>query len=205
MNNPARMLLALILGSFLSCNFSAQEQKNIAEERVEKLEKAALDENWVIALANATPLPEKELLTFLPKKLLDLPLGKSVPDRLSAVRGTYSKDLDPNHKSTSISLVIVDGAGDVGLGHMNTTYNLLKSDVFEDFGDSWGKTSSYKGIRVLVKEKTTKGDGSIPPRKISEVEFIKDKRFHILLAGNHMDSETLLKAAEEVQALSFSK
>lgn len=205
MNNLNRMLLALILAIFLSCNFSAQEQKDITEEQAEKSEMPVVNENWVMALANVTSLPENEFLTLLPQRLLGLPLGKSVPDKLSAVRGTYSKDLKPNYKSTSISLVIVDGAGDVGLEHMNTIYNLLKSDLFEDFGDSWGKTTSYKGMRVLVKDKTTKGYGSIPPRKTSEVEFIKDNRFHILLGGNHMDSKTLLKAAEEVHALAFPK
>ncbi len=205
MNNPNRILLALILAIFLSCNFSAQEQKNTPEEQTEKSEKPVVNENWVTVLANLTPLPENEFLTFLPQRLLGLPLRKSVPDKLSAVRGTYSNDIRPNYKSTSISLVVVDGAGDVGSEHMNTTYNLLENDLFEDFGDSWGKTTSYKGMRVLVKEKTTKSYGSIPPRKTSEVEFIKDNRFHILLSGNHMDSETLFKAAEEVQALSFPK
>lgn len=60
-------------------------------------------------------------------------------------------------------------------------------------------------MRVLVKEKTTKGYGSIPPIKISEVEFFKENRFNILLAGKDMDSKTILKVAEEIQARTFLK
>ena len=197
------MLLTVLLAGFLSGVSSAQEPNQTVKTDGKIVEKATMDSDWVRALDKASPRSEKELLKWLPKTLFNLPLGSSGSVETDSVEAMYSNDKKPTIRSKSVSLKIFDGAGKIGLEHMASYYNILHSDVSQTYRNTWGKTMSYKGMRVMVKGRKTEGRGSLPSMEDSTVEYIKDNRYFIILQGNDMDSTTLLKTVEEIEARSF--
>jgi hypothetical protein len=194
-------LLALLFILNLSCQQTAEKYTKSVEEKVETFEKSAKDGEWLQKLAATKPYADHELLAKIPNQLVDLPLRGSNIVSPQTVGGTYSTSAETSHETANISVSIVDGAGDYAIGHVNQINRmlLLNVDNNESHAESqgWAKTLDYKGHRILLKEGIDKGV------QFSELQYIKDNRYHITLSGRRFDSNQLLQAKDELEKIIF--
>ena len=201
MKTSILMLFIILAVASLSCQQTAETYTKSVEEKVEKFEKSAKKGEWLQELAAKKPYTDGELLAKIPKQLAALPLRGSNIVSAQTVAGTYSNSLETSHETANISISIVDGAGDYAIGHVNQINRmlLLNVDNNESRGDSqgWAKTLDYKGHRILLKEGLDKGI------QFSELQYIKDKRYHITLSGRRFNSDKLLEALSELETIKF--
>ncbi len=196
-NHLPILLLQVCLIILFSCNQTAEKQSQSVEKKVEKIEKSAKEGSWLQELIATEALTEEVLLSKFPKNLAGLPLRSSGPFAPQTAIGTYSTSPDPNHETENIRIQIVDGAGNYGFGHLNAIHKMISMKVNNQETNGWAKTLDHNGNRILLKESIDKGIES------SQVEYIKDKRYHITLTGLRMKSEQLLNAMDDLEKTNF--
>tara|TARA_R110002072_G_scaffold260722_14_gene419323 strand:- start:3895 stop:4488 length:594 start_codon:yes stop_codon:yes gene_type:complete len=195
---PVLILMFLILIVLTSCQQAAEKHTKSVEEKVEKFEKSAKKEGtWLQELIATEAHTDEVLLSKLPKQLAGVPLRSSASPAAQTVAATYSLNANPNHETENISLTIIDGAGNYGFGHLNAIHKMISMEVNNQEANGWAKTQDHKGNRILLKESLDKGI------QFSELEYIKDNRYHITLSGRRYDSNKLLQAKEELEKLKF--
>lgn len=201
MKTPIFKLLIVLCVASLSCQQTAEKYTKSVEEKVETFEKSAKDDEWLQKLATIKPYTDQELLAKIPNQLVGLPLRGSNIVSPQTVGGTYSTSAETSHETANMSVSIVDGAGDYAIGHVNQIHRmlLLNVDNKESQAESqgWAKTLDYKGHRILLKEGIDKGI------QFSELEYIKDMRYHITLSGRKFNSDKLLEALSELETTKF--
>jgi hypothetical protein len=194
---PFLILLACTI-TLVSCKEGAEKNTESVEEKVEQFEEKDKDlGTWLQDLAGTTPNTGEELIAKLPKELIGMSLRSTGNPSSQTIAGTYSLDEDPNNKSTSISITVVDGAGSNGFQHVNAVYKLINQKVDFKSEEGWSKTYEYKGNQLLIKEQI---NTEIPR---SELEYIKDNRYHITLSGLRLKSDTLLEAMDDLEKTKF--
>lgn len=182
---------------FISCQQAADKQVKSLEEKVEKIEKSEKDGSWLQKLIAAKAHSEAELLAKFPKQLAEIPFRSSNAPAAQTAVGTYSLHANPNHQTENITITIVDGAGDYGFGHLNAIHKLIAMEINNQETNGWAKTKNHKGNRILLKEFIDKGI------QFSELEYIKNNRYHITLTGRKYDSNKLLQAKDDLEKIEF--
>ncbi|TPV35935.1 hypothetical protein FJ651_03175 [Paucihalobacter ruber] len=170
---------------------------------VDEFETSADNDAWLIKLSEQSALNAEELTKLFPAELQDMPLVGVESIGVQKVIGTYSKVPDPNYMSSTISVTIVDGAGTVGMPHVNAIFKELNTSTNTSFENGWAKTTMHNGQSVLVKEQTKTEKTGIQSTVTSSIDMIKNQRFHINLTGRHIPGNQLTKALDEVIQLSF--
>lgn len=191
------LLLPLSLLLLKACNQTAEKHTQSVEEKVEKFEKSAKDGSWLQKLIATEAHTEEVLMSKLPKQLAGVPLRSSASPAPQTVAGTYSLNPEPNHETENITLTIIDGAGNYGFGHLNAIHKMISMEVNNKETNGWAKTQDLNGNRILLKESIDKGI------QFSELEYIKDNRYHITLSGRGYESSKLLQAKEDLEKAKF--
>lgn len=197
MKKPIFKLLIVLFVVSLSCQQTAEKYTKTLEEKVETFEKSAKDGEWLQKLIATEPYTEDELLSKLPKQLTGFPLRSSNSPAAQTANGTYSTSDEPSHQTANITIRIIDGAGNYGFGHLNAIHKMISMEVNNQETNGWTRTQEHKGKRILLKEAT---DQDI---QFSELEYIKDNRYHITLNGRRFDSNQLLQAKDELEKIKF--
>lgn len=192
------LILLVCLITMVSCKEAAEKNTESVEEKVEQFEKKDKDlGTWLQDLAGTTPHTGEALIAKLPKELIGMPLRSTGSPSVQTIAGTYSLDEDPNNESTSISITVIDGAGTNGFQHVNAVYKLINQKVDYKSEEGWSKTYEHKGNQLLIKEQVIKDI------QRSELEYIKDNRYHITLSGRRLKSDVLLKAMDDLEKIRF--
>ncbi len=198
MKNPFLFLmLQVCLITLFSCNQTAEKHTKSVEKKVEKFEKSAKEGSWLQELIATQAHTEEELLSKLPMQLAGLSLRDSGSPAPQTASGTYSISPNPNHETENISIQIIDGAGNFGFGHLNAIHKMISMNVNNQQTNGWTKTLEHNGNRILLKEELFKGI------QMSELQYIKDNRYHITLGARRYDSKNLLQAKEDLEKLKF--
>lgn len=192
------LLLQICLITLVSCNQSAEKYTQSVEEKVEKFEKKDKDlGKWLQELSAINPHTSEELIAKLPKNLSGFPLRSAGEFGVQTINGSYSMDKETNNESTYLKITLTDGAGFNGFQHVNAIYRMISMEIDNKEKSVWAKTLNHKGNRILLKE------GLDKDTERSELEYIKDKRYHIILTGNRINSEQLLEAMDELEKVKF--
>jgi|GEM_PF-4989992 len=191
------LLLQLCFITTISCNQAAEKYTQSVEEKVERAEKSAEKSSWLQELIATEAHTEEELLSKFPKQLTGLPLRSSASPAAQTAAGSYSTSPETSHETQHITLKIVDGAGNYGFGHVNAIHKMISMNVNNQETNNWAKTLEHKGVRILLKEEFNKGV------QFSELQYIKDNRYHITLTGRRFNSDKLLEAMTELEKIKF--
>lgn len=194
---PVLIIMLPILIVLISCQKAAEKHTKSVEEKVAKFEKSTKDGSWLQKLIATEAHSEAVLLSKLPTQLVGVPLRSSASSATQTASGTYSLNPEPNHETENITLTILDGAGSYGFGHLNAIYKMISMEVNNQEINGWAKTQEHKGVRILLKEELDQGI------QMSQLEYIKDNRYHITLSGRRYDSKKLIQAKEDLEKLKF--
>lgn len=194
---PIFLMLIFILFATSSCKQSSDKENNVFEEKIDELENSTKVGSWQQNLITTEPLQIDQLKAKLPKQLAGLPLRSSDSPAAQTVVGTYSLSADPNHETENITVQILDGAGNYGFGHVNAVLKMISMEVNNKGDNNWAKTLDHQGVRILLKEERVKDI------QFSELQYIKQNRYHISLTGRRLDSKKLLQAKTDLEKTNF--
>ncbi len=194
---PIFLMLIFILFATSSCKQSSDEENNVFEEKIDELENSTKVGSWQQNLITTEPLQIDQLKAKLPKQLAGLPLRSSDSPAAQTVVGTYSVSTNPNHETENITVQILDGAGNYGFGHVNAVHKMISMEVNNKGDNNWAKTQDHQGVRILLKEERVKDI------QFSELQYIKQNRYHISLTGRRLDSKKLLQAKTDLEKTNF--
>ncbi|MFD2552101.1 hypothetical protein ACFSQP_09765 [Bizionia sediminis] len=194
---PIFLMLIFILLATSSCKQSSNKENNVFEEKMDELENSTKVGSWQQNLITTEPLQIDQLKAKLPKQLAGLPLRSSDSPAPQTVVGTYSVSTNPNHESENITVQILDGAGNYGFGHVNAVHKMISMEVNNKGDNYWAKTQDHQGVRMLLKEERVKDI------QFSELQYIKQNRYHIALTGRRLDSKKLLQAKTDLEKINF--
>ncbi len=194
---PIFLILISILFATSSCKQSSDEENNVFEEKIDALENSTKVGSWQQNLITTEPLQIDQLKAKLPKQLAGLPLRSSDSPAPQTVVGTYSVSTNPNHETENITVQILDGAGNYGFGHVNAVHKMISMEVNNKGDNNWAKTQDHQGVRILLKEERVKDI------QFSELQYIKQNRYHISLTGRRLDSKKLLQAKTDLEKTNF--
>ncbi|WP_370100922.1 hypothetical protein [Xanthomarina gelatinilytica] len=194
---PIFLMLIFILFATSSCKQSSDEENNVFEEKIDELENSTKVGSWQQNLITTEPLQIDQLKAKLPKQLAGLPLRSSDSPAAQTVVGTYSVSTNPNHETENITVKILDGAGNYGFGHVNAVHKMISMEVNNKGDNNWAKTQDHQGVRILLKEERVKDI------QFSELQYIKQNRYHISLTGRRLDSKKLLQAKTDLEKTNF--
>ncbi|EMQ94514.1 hypothetical protein D778_00467 [Xanthomarina gelatinilytica] len=194
---PIFLMLIFILFATSSCKQSSDEENNVFEEKIDELENSTKVGSWQQNLITTEPLQIDQLKAKLPKQLAGLPLRSSDSPAAQTVVGTYSVSTNPNHETENITVKILDGAGNYGFGHVNAVHKMISMEVNNKGDNNWAKTLDHQGVRILLKEERVKDI------QFSELQYIKQNRYHISLTGRRLDSKKLLQAKTDLEKTNF--
>ena len=194
---PIFLILISILFATSSCKQSSDEENNVFEEKIDALENSTKVGSWQQNLITTEPLQIDQLKAKLPKQLAGLPLRSSDSPAPQTVVGTYSVSTNPNHETENITVQILDGAGNYGFGHVNAVHKMISMEVNNKGDNNWAKTQDHQGARILLKEERVKDI------QFSELQYIKQNRYHISLTGRRLDSKKLLQAKTDLEKTNF--
>jgi hypothetical protein len=190
-------MLIFILFATSSCKQSSDKENNVFEEKIDELENSTKVGSWQQNLITTEPLQIDQLKAKLPKQLAGLPLRSSDSPAAQTVVGTYSVSTNPNHETENITVQILDGAGNYGFGHVNAVHKMISMEVNNKGDNNWAKTQDHQGVRMLLKEERVKDI------QFSELQYIKQNRYHISLTGRRLDSKKLLQAKTDLEKTNF--
>ena len=194
---PIFLMLIFILFATSSCKQSSDEENNVFEEKIDELENSTKVGSWQQNLITTEPLQIDQLKAKLPKQLAGLPLRSSDSPAAQTVVGTYSVSTNPNHETENITVQILDGAGNYGFGHVNAVHKMISMEGNNKGDNNWAKTQDHQGVRILLKEERVKDI------QFSELQYIKQNRYHISLTGRRLDSKKLLQAKTDLEKTNF--
>lgn len=194
---PIFLMLIFILFATSSCKQSSDKENNVFEEKIDELENSTKVGSWQQNLITTEPLQIDQLKAKLPKQLAGLPLRSSDSPAAQTVVGTYSVSTNPNHETENITVQILDGAGNYGFGHVNAVHKMISMEVNNKGDNNWAKTLDNQGVRILLKEERVKDI------QFSELQYIKQNRYHISLTGRRLDSKKLLQAKTDLEKTNF--
>lgn len=194
---PIFLMLIFILFATSSCKQSSDKENNVFEEKIDELENSTKVGSWQQNLITTEPLQIDQLKAKLPKQLAGLPLRSSDSPAAQTVVGTYSVSTNPNHETENITVKILDGAGNYGFGHVNAVHKMISMEVNNKGDNNWAKTLDHQGVRILLKEERVKDI------QFSELQYIKQNRYHISLTGRRLDSKKLLQAKTDLEKTNF--
>lgn len=194
---PIFLMLIFILFATSSCKQSSDKENNVFEEKIDELENSTKVGSWQQNLITTEPLQIDQLKAKLPKQLAGLPLRSSDSPAAQTVVGTYSVSTNPNHETENITVQILDGAGNYGFGHVNAVHKMISMEVNNKGDNNWAKTQDHQGVRILLKEERVKDI------QFSELQYIKQNRYHISLTGRRLDSKKLLQAKTDLEKTNF--
>lgn len=194
---PIFLMLIFILFATSSCKQSSDKENNVFEEKIDELENSTKVGSWQQNLITTEPLQIDQLKAKLPKQLAGLPLRSSDSPAAQTVVGTYSVSTNPNHETENITVKILDGAGNYGFGHVNAVHKMISMEVNNKGDNNWAKTLDNQGVRILLKEERVKDI------QFSELQYIKQNRYHISLTGRKLDSKKLLQAKTDLEKTNF--
>jgi|GEM_PF-663517 len=142
-------------------------------------------------LTDLTPLENDKLKAMLPQELLGTKRTEfSVGDgaaymKIKTAEATYKKSDD----SGSITLSIMDGAGEVGASVVALQYMALSVDSEKETSDGFEKNVEWNGHRAHLEQRK---DGD---EVDTELSYLVDDRFLVKLEGVNISVEDLQKAA----------
>lgn len=189
---PFSTVLLLALMSF-SCG---NDKGTILEEVSE--EKSNEEITWLMELMEKDLLPDEAYLQMIPNQLIGFPLRNSrLYPGLKGVYAVYSNSEDSDRPH--VVLQVIDGAGHHQFQHVNAVFKMLEMDLSESSEEIQASTMTYKGNRVLAKSILKKDQDKMD----SEIEFIKDQRYHVTLTGHNLALDKLFAAVDVVEGHDF--
>lgn len=185
-----------------SCNnaTSKKENETLKVENVVQTKDNYKSGKWLEELPSKTPLTFNELEDLLPESLLRRPLIKVMDDTKngrSAIRGQYSSDKEPTKESEVITFYVMDGAGDSGYKGLQSVFSMLKFPTNKDDGTKILKITDWENKRLLVRQNLLKETWT------SDLEFIKNLRFHFKIQGKNLKLEDIRESAINLEGLNF--
>lgn len=194
---------ALCLASLNSCNTATAEgQTNPVKETAKKTEKQWQDDEWLDELKGKTPLSYEALEALLPKTLKGMPLVKMQDDSKngrSGIKATYSMVEEPDLKTRQLQLFYMDGAGEAGYKHLKGTHAMLKLPMDKEEEVKILKVYERNNQRILIRQRMVK------EIMVSEMEAIKDYRYHIKMIARDFPVNDLYEALDDIEKLEFPK
>jgi len=200
--NKATLFALFFFIALVSCNETVKENEEGTEQTEEISKKIEINGNWLQTLASKEPLSIKQLEEVPPAILKNLPKVKSseVPSQgATSILVTYSNDNEPDLSSTKIELGIIDGAGERGFQHINGINNMMKFPSNKEEGDNILKIFHRNEQKILVRQRRIK------EKLVSEIEFIKEGRYHIKIFARNFSVDELYEAFDSIEKIKFPK
>ncbi|MCF6362055.1 MAG: hypothetical protein L3J88_01575 [Gammaproteobacteria bacterium] len=188
----------------LSAIKSFSDEAPDLENKMEKVE----------VLEKMTPLDFSTLKTLLPETLLDMPQYEVTDDTevltdlqwsmVTALYGDGSNE-ELNNDTSSLSLSIQDGAGEMGsatLGLLYTSHTMLRAvggQTTEDDGH-YTKEISLQGHTVLEKTEKTNNGGTK-----NCLNFVSGDRFIVFLCSENLEMDAVKKAFSQIDTEAMGK
>jgi hypothetical protein len=146
----------------------------------------------VSELSRQIPVSREELKNWIPNQIGEFNIIKTIIGykesvEMSAVKATYSHK---NDTSKQVVLEILDGAGPVASILLSGSIQKLDLDFEELKADGFSRIHERNGLRVWEAEDVNNG--------ISELEFIHEGRFLVLIMGIHLQHEELWVFADRL-------
>ncbi len=91
----------------------------------------------------------------------------------------------------------MDGAGDEGGKHLKAMFNTFNFPTSKDDGIDILKITDWENKRLLVRQRQVK------EKWVSELEFIKNLRFHLKIEGKNLKVEEISEAATKLDQLNM--
>ncbi len=184
-----------ILASFTACENPVSKKIKETKETVSNTRKAVKEMEKVQEdmedLKNEEPLTNEELKAWLPDEINGMKrtgykAGQTAFMQIAQIEATYQNE----DKSKKLHIQIMDGAGEMGAA-ATAGIRILFSQDFEE-------EDEYKVRRTLVKNGSKAVEEYRKDGSRSEVQFMQDNRFYIMVRGTNMDLDETWDAIDEL-------
>ena len=144
-------------------------------------------------LKKTTPLSNDELKAILPENLLGLKrseysVGDATMMNLSSAEAKYKNE----DKSKTMSLEIMDGAGETGSAMVSILMMGLNMNKEKETETGFEKTTEIDGMKALVSEEKREDHVS------SKIQIIAKNRYLLTISGRGFSYDELSKAVGEI-------
>lgn len=189
------LLILAIAGAFMACENPVSKKIKETKETVSNTRKAVKEMEKVQEdmeeLKNEEPLTNEELKEWLPDEINGMKrtgykAGQTAYLQIAQVEATYQNE----DKSKKIKIQVMDGAGEMGAAATAGMRILFSQDFEEEDEYKVRRTTKKDGNKVIEEYRK---DGSR-----SEVQFMQDERFYIMVVGTNMDLEETWDAIDDL-------
>lgn len=193
-------LLFIIVAALISCGDSSKEKDktNNASQTVKNASKvvneAKKTQDEIQQLREITPLTKDQFESWMPETLLDL---TKTTTSINLVPGLSSCGINYRKEHRSISVVIIDGAGEKGAGGVGPYRMSSKMDY--DKEDEWGYEKSKILNGIKVKESFRKSGDAYT------ITMFYDNRYAINIKTTKIIQEELEQIVEQLNLDQLSK
>ncbi|KAA3618494.1 MAG: hypothetical protein DWP94_14355 [Flavobacterium sp.] len=191
-----KLLLSIaILASFTACENPVSKKIKETKETVSNTRKAVKEMEKVQEdmedLKNEEPLTNEELKAWLPDEINGMKrtgykAGQTAFMQIAQIEATYQNE----DKSKKLHVQIMDGAGEMGAA-ATAGMRILFSQDFEE-------EDEYKVRRTLMKNGSKAVEEYRKDGSRSEVQYMQDNRFYIMVRGTNMDLDETWDAIDEL-------
>ena len=184
-----------ILASFTACENPVSKKIKETKETVSNTRKAVKEMEKVQEdmedLKNEEPLTNEELKAWLPDEINGMKrtgykAGQTAFMQIAQIEATYQNE----DKSKKLHVQIMDGAGEMGAA-ATAGMRILFSQDFEE-------EDEYKVRRTLMKNGSKAVEEYRKDGSRSEVQYMQDNRFYIMVRGTNMDLDETWDAIDEL-------
>ncbi|AVI50374.1 hypothetical protein C5O00_04030 [Pukyongia salina] len=184
-----------ILASFTACENPVSKKIKETKESVSNTRKAVKEMEKVQEdmedLKNEEPLTNEELKAWLPDEINGMKrtgykAGQTAFMQIAQIEATYQNE----DKSKKLHIQIMDGAGEMGAA-ATAGIRILFSQDFEE-------EDEYKVRRTLVKNGNKAVEEYRKDGSRSEIQYMEDNRFYIMVRGTNMDLKETWDAIDEL-------
>lgn len=194
-----KLLIPAVILSMVACKKNeAKEQEGGLMSKIEAVKNtgkmaASIDDIQKNAdnLRAMTPLNNDELKAIIPETLLGLKRSEITVGNMSAM-SVSSAEAKYGDGTKSVSINVMDGAGEAGSGIISILSMSLSADMEKTTDDGFEKTMKIGNSKALVTQRANNGVPS------SDIKTILKNRYMVDISGEGFTVDELTKALSEI-------
>ena len=194
-----KLLIPAVILSMVACKKNeAKEQEGGLMSKIEAVKNtgkmaASIDDIQKNAdnLRAMTPLNNDELKAIIPETLLGLKRSEITVGNMSAM-SVSSAEAKYGDGTKSVSINVMDGAGEAGSGIISILSMSLSADMEKTTDDGFEKTMKIGNSKALVTQRANNGAPS------SDIKTILKNRYMVDISGEGFTADELTKALSEI-------
>lgn len=176
---------------FWSCNTkTAQEEKNIPEEKSKTVKEKPLTGDFRERLKATEPATEAEFQNWLPESLGELTRIEFTTTRISQDDIASAGAIYKNGDVKKLELSIVDGASKDGLLAINSHYIAHNSELSSTNHSGYEKTYVHKGLKAL--------ETYVKYNNFYRILLLHNTRFGITIESYGLSHDELWSVIEQI-------